>query len=188
LKKGIKDPNCTFIYLDDDCYVNIAGYFEEELKGDSLIFAENSEDWNAVWSRPWEKIQEDIEDEYSWGTIIRLKRNKSKKLERKSTDKKSPQTKATAVIVNQQKRLKLSPNETQDLNDQIYKNIQGLIDSGTCTQHEAYHMLAKESKNKLGHSLTAKAIEGRYNRHPDVQRDRRGKIGPTYRQSLPRGK
>ncbi len=62
------------------------------------------------------------------------------------------------------KRLKLTPNQSEQLNQSIVSMVNKFYDSGKGSRHEAFNHVSAVSKTQLGHGLTSKAIEGRYNR------------------------
>ncbi len=69
------------------------------------------------------------------------------------------------------KRLKLSPNDRELLNNNIVRRVREFIEYGKGTQNEAFQNLSKESMKIFKFRLSPKQIEGRYNRHKKEVRD-----------------
>lgn len=65
------------------------------------------------------------------------------------------------------KRLKLTPNEAEQLNEKIVEMVTEFHDSGKGSWIDAFQHVASVSEDELGYRLTEKTIEGRYNRNKD---------------------
>jgi hypothetical protein len=86
----------------------------------------------------------------------------------KSLDEKLLSGQSTEQENRKGRRLKLNRNENEQLNDRIVKKVRELVYKGKATQRQAFEILAEESrksKKLFGFALTAKQIEGRFNRN-----------------------
>lgn len=69
------------------------------------------------------------------------------------------------VTTSVKKRLTLSPNDREKLNEAIVAQVQDYIDSGKGTMEQAFEWLSKKSKTLFGCILSKSQIEGRYKRN-----------------------
>jgi len=65
----------------------------------------------------------------------------------------------------QVKRLNLSPNKREQINDRIVRNTWDFWDKGKGSQEDAFEYISKNSKKLLGEKLSKGAVEGRFKRN-----------------------